>query len=242
MNELFSGAPLSDGGRLLLAAVGLLSLGWLAAILRSRQRSQSLQRTLLAGVRSAVEDQGVNGPRAWAGSFAWALSDPPEPFARLYVTYRTPSAFNLPGLLLPRGPASPHLYLAGKLNSALGSELIWLRGRVAGEAVGRSASQSLWVRRQLDVTRSEYVTRGANTSALQRALADLITRFGRHMQEVRVQQPRISSRASQRPPQRHSMNRREPEIRLALRAHALSAETLPALIITLRALGRAALR
>jgi hypothetical protein len=78
--------------------------------------------------------------------------------------------------------------------------------------------------RRLDIVDAEFVVRGADTGAVERVFLDLQARFGTHLRQVAV-------RAD------------EPiNVEVTLRTARFPAEDVPALVATVRALGRAALR
>ncbi len=218
----------------LLPLLSLVLVGAAANALYSTRRRRALLRSLGDAARSAPVVQ-VNSSTLtkWThvGSFVADLHPAPDPFTTLTLAYRAPATLNPLGLLaarwlLRRGGT---LHATARLPRPPSAELVWARGRTAGVALGRDEAASLWVQRRLDTTGSEYATRGPNPQAVVRAFQDLHTRFGPLLDRVLVQ------------------GRRKPsgdvvDIEVTLRTGSLNAGELPALVATLRALGRAALR
>ena len=204
-----------------LAVVLLLVIAAVAARRQALRRSQALVAALAASVRGRVDC--ARGPGA--GGFLAALLPAPEPFVDFRCEYRSAATSNPLDWLGGRGA---RLVLRGVVGQRPAAELIWQRGRVAAQALGgHSGSRSrttLWERRRLDIVDAEFLVRGADTGAVERVFLDLQARFGTHLLLVSV-------RAD------------EPvTLVVALRTAGFPAEDVPALVATVRALGRAALR
>ena len=204
-----------------------------ANALYSTRRRQALLQALGNAARSApVEQADSSALGRWThvGSFTVDLRPAPEPFITLTLAYRAPATLDPLGLLarwlFRRGGT---LRTTARLPRRPSAELVWARGRTAGVALGRDEAAALWVQRRLDTTGSEYATRGPNPQAVVRAFQDLHARFGPLLDRVLVQ------------------GRREPsggviDLEVTLRTGSLNASELPAMVATLRSLGRAALR
>ena len=223
-----------DFTTLLLALVPLALIAIAANALYSTRRSQSLLRALGDAARSAPIATGETSASVaqWSnvGSFTVQMRPAPEPFVTLTLRYRAPSTLNPLGLLarwiLRTGGT---LRITARLPRRPSAELVWARGRTAGVALGRDEAAALWVQRRLDTTGSEYATRGPNPQAVVRAFQDLHARFGPLLDRVSMQ--------GQRTPAGDRL-----DLDVQLRTGSLNAGELPALVATLRALGRAALR
>lgn len=204
-----------------LAALALLLLiGWLARRLRTSRRSQELAEAFRISLRSQLTFTHAPSARGFQASF----EPPPEPFDQFNIDYGGLSNRGLLDRIIAGLVASDLLVIYGRLASRPVAEISWERGRIPGRALARRSRGSLWVRRRSEILGSEYAVRGADTSALEHVLVDLQARFGPLLEAVSVQaeEPR--------------------EFQLVLHTGALEAREVPALVITVRALGRAALR
>jgi hypothetical protein len=170
-------------------------------------------------VRGRVEC--AHGPAA--DGFLAALQPAPEPFVDFRCEYRSAASANPLDWLGGRGA---RLVLRGVVSQRPAAELIWQRGRVAAQALGGSGRSrtTLWERRRLDIVDAEFVVRGADTGAVERVFLDLQARFGTHLLLVSVRGDEPIS------------------VEAVLRTAGFPAEDVPALVATVRALGRAALR
>jgi hypothetical protein len=206
----------------LLLIIGLLVwLGWWLAGWQNRRQGQLIIAALNDSVRGEVKC--TVGPNR--RGFVATIQPAPEPFLQFTITYQPLSNFDLPGLLLGRlSGASDCLLLQGKLSALPLAELIWTHGQIPSRALGKSPGAALWVQGWLDITNSEYATRGSNPSALVHLFRDLQTRFGALLHRVSIQADVI------------------PEVELSLRGSSLNREEIPALVATLRSLGRAAVQ
>ncbi len=199
----------------------LLWLGWLLADWQNRRRSQMIIAALNDSARGQVKCSVGPNRRG----FVATIQPAPEPFLQFTIIYRPLSNFDLFGWLLgPLAGTPDRLVLQGKLSVRPLAELLWTRGQIPSRALGKSPGAALWVQGWLDITNSEYATRGSNPSALIHLFRDLQTRFGTLLHTVSVQADAI------------------PEIELSLRASGLNREEIPALVATIRALGRAAVQ
>jgi hypothetical protein len=209
---------------LLTTAVAVLLLLIIAAIAARRQalrRSQALVAALTASVRGQVVC--AQGPGATG--FLATLQPAPEPFADFRCEYRSSATGNPLDWLGGRGA---RLDLRGTVSQRPVAELLWQRGRIPAQALGRPGEgrsrTTLWVLRRLDIVDAEFVVRGADTGAVERVFLDLQARFGAHLLQVAVRADEPIS------------------LEVSLRTSGFPAEELPALVATVRTLGRAALR
>lgn len=199
----------------------LLLLGWVAARLQNRWRSQMIITALNDSARGRI----VSPEGAQSHGFAAILQPAPEPFLQFTIIYHAASNLNLLGWLFHALTRNPdQLIIRGTLPEPPRAELIWTRGGIPGYALGYRASAGLWVQGWLDITNSEYATRGVNPGALVHLFRDLQTRFGPLLYKVQVQ-------ADIRP-----------EVEIVLRGAGLNREEIPALVATIRGIGRAALQ
>ncbi len=197
---------------MLLALIVLftLALRWIITSMQITRRSRAWVTALADSTRSqviATQPPGRTG-------FLVTLKPAPEPFCHFTISYYTTSNFAL------RRPAD-RLVLRGKLITPPLAELLWQRGQTPARALG---SRTLWVRRRLDVTNSQYATRGDNVNAIIRVFSDLHTRFGSALEKVTIQ---VESDA---------------EVEVVLWGSQLAQEEISALVAGVRAAGRAALQ
>lgn len=125
---------------------------------------------------------------------------------------------------LERSLYQPRLVIRGKLNRRIQEELLWLRGRPPARALRRSVDAGLWETRRIDLLDGEFAVRGTNTSALEHVFFDMQARFGAFLQRVSV------------------LVEEDEELRVELDVSRFNESDVPALVTTIRALGRAALR
>ncbi len=225
---------MSDSALIFLLPLLVLALAGVATnAFYSTRRRRALLLSLGDAARSAPVVQGDSSTLdQWThvGSFVADLHPAPDPFIVFTLACRAPVTLNPLGLLarwlLRRGGT---LRITARLPRRPSAELVWARGRTAGVALGRDEAASLWVQRRLDTTGSEYATRGPNPQAIVRAFQDLHARFGPLLDRVLVQ--------GRRDPKGNLL-----DIEVTLHIGSLNASELPALVATLRALGRAALR
>ena len=204
--------------------LGALALGailvtlWVATAITYTRRGRAIGAALNDSARSHVAFIRPPGAR---GFFA-QLDPAPDPFWRLSVAYHTtPNPIEWIGRRLIARQA--RLVIQGQVKERPRAEMLWIRGQVPNRALSRTANPSLWVQRRLDFLAYEYATRGVNTGALVHAFADLQTRFGPMLDKVALQADT------------------NPELEIVVRTANMDIEDIPALITTIRALGRAAL-
>lgn len=210
----------SDNGWLLGALLlGLLLLiVWVVTAIYYARRGYALAGGLNDSTRGEVVFTRTPGPR---GFFA-QVEPAPDPFWRFSVAYHTlPNP--LEWVLYRFGGRQARLVMQGQLRERPRAELLWVRGRIPARALSRVRNPALWVQRRMDFLPHEYATRGVNTGALVHSFTDLQTRFGPYLDKVAVQADS------------------NPEIEVVVRVRDLPPEEIPALITTIRAIGRAAL-
>jgi hypothetical protein len=206
---------------LAVVALGaLLMLSWLVGGWQNMWRSRAMLAALNDSTRGRVVAEQAPG---FAGFLA-RIQPAPEPFMQFIITYRAVSKLDLPGWLLwVVTRRTDRMIIQGRLVERPQAELVWARGQIPGRALGKSPSAALWVLHRLDITNSEYATRGANPAALIHVFTDLQTRFEPVLYKVSIQAEEI------------------PEVEVVLRGSRLNADEIPALVTTIRAAGRAAL-
>lgn len=201
----------------LLVGVVLVAI-WLSTAIYYAQRGHTIAARLHDSARGEVVFGRTPGPR---GFFA-QLEPAPEPYWRFSIAYHT-TPNPLEWLIRRVAQRQARLVIQGQLRERPQAELLWVRGRVPARALSRSRNPALWVQRRMDYMPYEYATRGVNTGALVHAFTDLQTRFGPFLDKVAIQADS------------------NPEIEIVVRATGLNLEELPALITTVRAIGRATL-
>jgi hypothetical protein len=193
----------------------------LAARVQARRRAQSVLDALRQSARGSVTL--LRGPDA--GGFVGALQPPPEPFLRFVADYRTAPAYDLIGQLLnPLTHHAERLTFVAKLPARPAAEIIWQAGKIPAQALGQRERNLLWVQRRLEFVNAEYAVRGANTGAIEHVFLDLQTRFRPFLIKISVQADA------------------DPECTVVLRLARFNPQELPALVTSLRGLGRAAQR
>ncbi len=205
----------------IVALLLLLVLAVVAARVQARRRSQVLLGLLNESARGQVVL--LRGPDA--GGFVGAIQPPPEPFLHFVVDYRFAQTYDLVGQLLnPLTHHAERLLFVAKLPVRPAAELIWQAGQSPGRALGQRERSQLWVLRRLDFINVQYAVRGANTGAIEHVFLDLQTRFRPFLVKISVQ------------------GDADPECTVVLQLARFNLQELPALITSLRAVGRAALR
>ena len=205
----------------LVALALLLVLALLAARLQARRRGQSVLAGLHESVRGRVTL--LRGPDA--GGFVASVQPAPEPFLHFVVDFRAAEAYDLTGQLLnPFTHHAERLIFVAKLPTRPAAEIIWQEGQIPARALGQRERSSLWVQRRLDFVNAEYAVRGTNTGAIEHVFLDLQTRFRPFLYKIGVQADA------------------DPECTVVLRLARFNLKELPALVTSLRGLGRAALR
>lgn len=201
----------------LLVGVVLVAI-WLSTAIYYAQRGYTIAARLNDSARGDVVFGRTPGPR---GFFA-QIEPAPEPYWRFSIAYHT-TPNPLEWLIRRVAQRQARLVIQGQLRERPQAELLWVRGRVPARALSRSRNPALWVQRRMDYMPYEYATRGVNTGALVHAFTDLQTRFGPLLDKVAIQADS------------------NPEIEIVVRATGLNLEELPALVTTVRAIGRATL-
>ncbi|MFN8446462.1 MAG: hypothetical protein U0175_37070 [Caldilineaceae bacterium] len=199
----------------------LLLIGVLSIIIQNHRRNQILLQALNESSRSKVTLQPGGSSRYKLAVFVSA----PSPFRTLHAELGQPTPVSFLFGWLERGDRrAGHLCLRGNLSERPSEELVWTHGLPPGRAIARSPDSALWELRRLDLVEGDFAVRGINTNALEHAFFELQARFGAFLQHVLVQADA------------------EYEVEIDLLAGRLNAEDIPALITTVRSLGRAALR
>ena len=200
------------------ALLGLLVVLWASTAFYNIRRGQALLATLRESTRNGIVTAREPGPNG----FFVQLQPAPDPFQRLTVTYHTgANPLIWPWRVVARQP--PRLVIQGVLVQRPQAELFWRQGQIPGRALGRNASDTLWIQRRIDFLNCEYVTRGINPAGVIHAFTDLQTRFGAQLYKVAIQADTA------------------PEVEIGLRTAGMNPEVLPPLITTIRMAGRAAL-
>jgi hypothetical protein len=199
----------------------LLLLAVLAARVQARRRGDKILAALNESARGRITP--LRGPDA--GGFVGSFQPPPEPFVQFVADYRAAGSFDLPGQLLnPFTHSAERLTFVAKLPARPAAEIIWQEGLPPGRALAQRDRSHLWVLRHLDVVKAEYAVRGPNTGAIEHVFLDLQTRFRPFLVRISVQADA------------------DPECTIVLRLTRYDLRELPALVTSLRGLGRAALR
>lgn len=205
---------------LLIAILALLVAAWLAANLQGRKRNLALgfeesTRSRLAYTR------GVS-MRCFAARFEPA----PEPFTHLEVAYRSGATPDPIGFLIAAlTRRNDELALRARLPDRPAAELIWERGRIPALARARRAREALWMHRHSELIGAAYAVRGVDVAALEYVFVDLQARFGHALRRVYV-----------------TADREDVHVEVILQGTYLRREDVPALVATIRSLGRAAMR
>lgn len=205
----------------LVALVLLLVIAAIAGRVQTARRSRELMAAINAGQRGRIKPS--RGPSA--AGFSGALEPAPEPFVLLSFEYRAAAPYDLFGQLL--SPFTHHaelLVLSGRLPVRPRAELVWQQGLIPARAMAHRERSKLWVQRRLDVVNAEYAVRGPNTGAIEHVFFDLQTRFRPFLVATTVQAEV------------------DPELAIVLRLSRFNLGDMPALITSVRELGRAALR
>ncbi len=211
--------------RFLLTTLAALVLLFVLAVVAARVQAVRRGHEILGVLNESARGRLslLRGPDA--GGFVGAFQPPPEPFLHFVANYRNAQTFDVAGQLLnPFTHHAERLVFVAKLPSRPAAELIWQEGQAPGRALARRDRSHLWVLRRLDVVNAEYAVRGANTGAIEHVFLDLQTRFRPFLERISVQADA------------------EPECTVVLRLARFNLQELPALVTSLRGLGRAALR
>jgi len=196
----------------------LLLVLWIIAAIYYRQRGYAVGAAINDSARGNVVFDRPPQPR---GFFAH-VEPAPDPFWRLSIAYHTtPNPVEwLARWLVGR---QARLVIQGQIKDRPRAELFWVRGKIPHRALSRTGNPTLWVQRRLDFLAYEYATRGVNTGAIVHAFIDLQSRFGPLLDKVTIQADS------------------NPELEIVVRTANLDLQEIPALITTIRAVGRAAL-
>lgn len=178
--------------------------------------------TIAAGLNNSARGDLVFGRTPGPRGFFAQLEPAPEPYWRFSIAYHT-TPNPIEWLIQRVASRQARLVIQGQLHERPRAELLWVRGQIPARALSRSRNPALWVQRRMDYMPYEYATRGVNTGALVHAFTDLQTRFGPQLEKVAIQADT------------------NPEIEIVVRTTGLNLEEIPALITTIRAIGRATL-
>lgn len=204
-----------------VAVLLLLILAVIAARVQSVRRGREILARLDESARGSIKL--LRGPDA--GGFVGTFEVPPDPFLRLVADYRAARTYDLLGQLLnPFTHHAERLIFVAKLPARPTAELIWQEGQAPGRALAQRDRSHLWVLRRLDVVNAQYAVRGANTGAIEHVFLDLQARFRPFLVRISVQADA------------------DPECTVVLRLTRFDLRELPALVTSLRGLGRAAQR
>ncbi len=212
----------------IVGAAALVMLGVLVQPLRRQRHSRALLAQLAAGTRSHLAAMGPGAARAPAvqlnGDFDAAFSPGPDPFVSLTVT-REKSPLGGPFHTHGRKRAAvlDQLRFHGVVDPVPQQELLWSKGETPNRAIRRGDEAGLWTRHHMDLTGSEYITRGDNTGALAHALFEMQRRYNPFLQQLFVEREAT------------------PHVVVTIQlAHGLNVEEMPALVSLIRAAARAA--
>lgn len=204
----------------LIAVAMIIFIAWLAAREQMAKRSRQVLERLGESTYGRLALK--RGPDA--RGFEAAIAPAPEPFVQFSVTYATASALDLPGMVVRTVRGGNELVFLARLPARPVAEILWEAGGIPGQAIGRRNHTSLWVRRHLDIVDADYVVRGANTRAIEHVFVDLQARFHPLLRVIQVQADA------------------EPEVRVVLQASGVNPQEMPALVTSIRGLGRASQR
>jgi hypothetical protein len=215
----------------LVVIVGAVALAILSALvqpLRRRRHSRALLAQLAASTRSQLIDAGPGATRAPTvqlnGNFNAVFSPGPDPFVSLTVTReKGPLGGPFRAAARKRAPALDQLRFHGILDPAPRQELLWSKGETPNRAIRRGDEAGLWTRQHMDLTGSEYITRGDNAGALAHVIFDMQRRYNPFLCQLLVEREATS----------HLV------VTLQL-AHGPNVEEMPALVSLIRAAARAA--
>jgi hypothetical protein len=165
------------------AAVALTLILAVRAYVSQRSRALLIQ-SLTDSTRSTV----VEAPGAPGDSLTLRFEPPPEPFVTLQVRRgRWEPAEPFVALQRTSKRGKRALFrLEGTLPHAPNQELLWSQGRIPGYALRRGEGAGLWTQQRLDLTGSEYITRGESVAALQHILFELQRRYNPFVHEFIV--------------------------------------------------------
>ena len=212
----------------IVGAAALIMLGALVQPLRRRRHSRALLAQLAAGTRSRLiaADPGVtSAPLVQLnGDFDAVFSPGPDPFVSLTVTReKGPLGGPFRAAARKRTPTLDQLRFHGVLDSAPRQELLWSKGETPNRAIRRGDEAGLWTHHRMDLTGSEYITRGDNAGALAHVLFDMQRRYNPFLHQLFVD------------------GEATPHVVVTIQlAHGLNVEEMPALVSLIRTAARAA--
>lgn len=205
----------------LVAAILLALIGAVMLRRRGGRRSQALFEALRDSTRHQVVPR--QGPSA--AGFAGRIEPAPEPFLEFTVAYGAATDGGWQGRLADiLSPRADRLAFTARLPRRPDAEIVWRLGQIPGRALARRERASLWIQRRLDIVDAEYAVRGVDTVAVEHVFFDLQARFRPFLEVVSVQADD------------------DPEVRIILRTRNMSFREIPALVLSVRALGRAVLQ
>ncbi|GIV69469.1 hypothetical protein [Caldilinea sp.] len=204
------------------ALLALVATAWLATNLQGRKRN----RALASGFEESTRSRLVYARGVSMRGFAARFEPAPEPFIHLEVAYRSGATPDPLGFLIGAlTRQNDELTLRALLPDRPVAELIWERGRIPALARARRARASLWVHRRSELIGGEYAVRGPDAAALEYVFVDLQARFGHALRRVHV-----------------AADREDAHVEVTLQGSSLRRSDAPALVATVRSLGRAATR
>lgn len=205
----------------IIAILLLLAIAWVAGRVQIARRSREIMAALNDSTRGKVK--AVRGPGATG--LRGTIEPPPEPFLLFAVEYGGNADFDLVGMLVAAATRRTNqLVFSARLPAHPAAEIVWEEGQIPGHALACRDRASLWVQRRLDIVDAEFAVRGTNTGAIEHVFIDLQARFRPFLQRVSVQADD------------------DPEVHVVLRVARMNLRDIPALVASLRGLGRAALR
>lgn len=207
----------------LVLVIGGVAL--VVAMLASQLAARRRRRDLLVAIEASTRGTTTLFPvRAW-GTIACTLTPPPAPFKQLFIYFTMrprPAPLGIVSRLF--GGRSQRMEIRGILAAPPACELTWQRNLPPDRATGRGATTELWTVQRLPASHGEYALRGANARGLEHLFIESFFRYGGFLQRVLVRSDRA------------------PHVVFVLTANGLNAEDIPALVTTICALGRAAVR
>lgn len=207
---------------MLIGILVLLVAAWLATNLQGRTRNLALALGFGESTRSRLVYLRSVSIRGFAARFEPA----PEPFTYLEVAYRSGATPDPIGFLIAAlTRQNDELTLRALLPERPAAELIWERGRIPALARAQRARGSLWVHRSSELIGGAYAVRGVDVAALEYVFVDLQARFGHALRRVHV-----------------AADREDVHVEVSLQGTYLRRVDAPALVATVRSLGRAAMR
>jgi len=207
---------------MLIGILALLVAAWLATTMQGRKRNLALALGFEESTRSRLVYLRNVSIRGFAAHFEPA----PEPFTCLEVVYRSGATPDPIGFLIAAlTRQNDELTLRALLPERPAAELIWERGRIPALARAQRARGSLWVHRRSELIGGAYAVRGVDVAALEYVFVDLQARFGHALRCVHV-----------------AADREDVHVEVSLQGANLRRADAPALVATVRSLGRAALR